>query len=47
MCLGIIIVNKLLSSKKNNQKNTQNKIFVKGKKILELSFMEISYYLKT
>ncbi len=41
------ILSKLLSSKKNNQKNTQNKIFVKGKKILELSFMEISYYLKT
>jgi len=41
------ILNKLLSSKKDNQKNTQNKIFLKGKKILELSFMEISYYLKT
>ena len=40
------ILNKLLSSKKDNQKNTKNKIFLKGKKILELSFKEVSYYLE-
>lgn len=40
------ILNKLLSSKKDNQKNTKNKIFLKGKKILELSFKELSYYLE-
>ena len=37
------ILNKLLSSKKDNQKNTKNKIFLKD---TELSFKEVSYYLE-
>ncbi len=39
-------LDKLLSSKKNKKKNIKDKIFSKGKKILDLSFREINHYLK-
>ena len=40
------VLTKLLSSKKNNKKDIRNKIYSKGKKILEVSFKEINYYLR-
>lgn len=41
----IKILHKLLSSK-NNQKNIKNKIFLKGKKILNHNLKEIDCYIK-
>ena len=40
------VLTKLLLLKKNNKKDIRNKIYSKGKKILEVSFKEINYYLR-